>query len=148
MLLNAVALADNSLSNQSLLHIRTSKRFHLKSQYRVLCYSRSVVAPQSDFFYFWSLSVIFILTVWCSVVATNGPPCRLSSLSSSCSPSHEEQVSYEHCHYVMSRDQLFIIVSCIIYSCTFSVPPPSNSSTFRCTVPSKRRKSLFCFCFV
>lgn len=36
----------------------------------------------------------------------------------------EQQVSHEHCYYVMSskrKDPLFIIMSCIIYSCTFSI---------------------------
>lgn len=68
----------------------------------------------SLYFFQFMLDVV-IITLWSLILTTYGPwiISLLSSLGS---------LSQKRSHYIMSRereDQLFIIISCIIYMCTF-----------------------------
>lgn len=70
------------------------------------------------------------------------PRCRLCSSQTPLAviPSAEQHIPYRHCLYVMSRarqDQLFIIIFCIMYSCTSSILHSTadtfNLYIFRCS---------------
>lgn len=100
-------------------------------------------------FFGWFMSSVFIFILTCLLFTTKLSSSQniLAVIFVLCFP--EEQVSFELCHYVMSRarkDQLFIVIFCIIYNCTFFVLIPwlspsllfqvfkYSASPFRCIV--------------
>lgn len=105
----------------------------------------------------WFMSSVFVFILTCSLFTTKQSSSQniLAVIFVLCFP--EEQVSFELCHYVMSRarkDQLFIVIFCIIYNCTFFVLTPwlspsllfqvfkCSASTFRCIVLYTKEHSV------